>query len=896
MTTPEESCDCCSGVEPLTPASESNPPGENTLHYRVGTHGRFLQSMLAKIGADPKLATLTTRSSDDSAVALMDAWASVLDVLSFYQERIANEGFLRTATERRSVLELGRAIGYELRPGVAASTMLAFTLETAPGAPSAAQLDAGLRVQSVPEQDEHPQVFETLAGIQARAAWNALEVTSGENYRPKFGDTTLFLKGVITGLKPGDSLLIIGDERRNDPTNENWDFRRVTRLQMVPPPQPSADPLAGYTVVALDRTLGSEKPFKKPAADNPICYALRTRANCFGQAAPDWKAMPLSLRTAYTGKRENDSSFETFPQWPNFTLADISGDSLCVVLEALYPGIVADSWVVLSTPDEKEVYKVSAAEESANTQFTLSSKGTRLALHGERLKEIFNNRVRETLVHAESVELPWAQRPLPHLLTGLSIDLATLQPDLVSEQWLAVTGLVLSEIEGARAESALVRNRIHDGHLVTAIEISRDELSAVISFADGESHTVALERRSEVVQIRRNLSQKTFTRLELKTNLENAYLPASVRVNANVAPASHGDSRQMQVQPEVLGSGDSSRPRQKFSLLQHPLTYIAAATPSGAESTLEIRVDGLRWKEATCITAMRPNDRCYLLRQAEGGAVTIQFGDGQHGARLPSGQSNVEARYRVGLGTAGNLKQSQISQLMQRPLGLKEVTNPIPASGGTAAEATDEARRNLPMSVRTLDRIVSLQDFEDFAAAFTGIGKAQAVWLWDGQTRLVHLTVAGMDGVEVTHDSALFRNLAQAIDDARPPHQPMKLATGQILRFGLSAELCIHADYSAEKVITSVRSVLATCYDFHSRHFGQSLTGSDVLARMQAVDGVASVDLNSVHLHGEGISEIVNGPNSRLRIRGAHWQENRIVPAQLLVIDSNDIEFRELQT
>ena len=66
---------------------------------------------------------------DDPAIALLDAWAVAGDVLTFYQERIANEGFLRTATERRSVLELARAIGYELNPGVAASTHLVWEVE-----------------------------------------------------------------------------------------------------------------------------------------------------------------------------------------------------------------------------------------------------------------------------------------------------------------------------------------------------------------------------------------------------------------------------------------------------------------------------------------------------------------------------------------------------------------------------------------------------------------------------------------------------------------------------------------------------------------------------------------------------------------------------------------------
>jgi hypothetical protein len=85
---------------------------------------------------------------------LLDAGATIADVLTFYQERFANEFYLRTATERRSILELGRLIGYELRPGVAASTYLVFTLEDSPGDPEKATkqttIEAGTKVQSIP--------------------------------------------------------------------------------------------------------------------------------------------------------------------------------------------------------------------------------------------------------------------------------------------------------------------------------------------------------------------------------------------------------------------------------------------------------------------------------------------------------------------------------------------------------------------------------------------------------------------------------------------------------------------------------------------------------------------------------------------------------------------------
>ena len=107
-----DTSNCCKGISYLTPASEENIPGLSTLIYRVGTHGKFKSSMLTGIASKPVLDDLKTREDDDASIALLDGWATVLDILTFYQERIINEGFLRTATERRSVL--GTCPAYQL--------------------------------------------------------------------------------------------------------------------------------------------------------------------------------------------------------------------------------------------------------------------------------------------------------------------------------------------------------------------------------------------------------------------------------------------------------------------------------------------------------------------------------------------------------------------------------------------------------------------------------------------------------------------------------------------------------------------------------------------------------------------------------------------------------------
>ncbi|MFD0392061.1 putative baseplate assembly protein [Streptomyces nogalater] len=226
------------------------------------------------------------------------------------------------------------------------------------------------------------------------------------------------------------------------------------------------------------------------------------------------------------------------------------------------------------------------------------------------------------------------------------------------------------------------------------------------------------------------------TRLTLTTNLVHRYHRASVRILGNVVEATHGESRE-----EAIGSGDSDRVNQTFALWQSPLTWLAADNPLGATPVLEIRVDGVLWHQADSLAGRGPTERVYITGTAADGRTTVTFGDGVHGARLPSGHENVRARYRFGTGKAADVPADRITQPLTRPLGVTAVTNPFPATGGSDADGPGLTRRTIPLAVLALDRLVSPADYEDFARP-RGIGRATARELFDGRRRVLHVTVA----------------------------------------------------------------------------------------------------------------------------------------------------------
>jgi hypothetical protein len=362
-----ECCGCCSGIEADTPREVTNRSGLSAIAYRVGEYEHFRDSLRARLSlaALPELARLRTRESDDFTIALIDAFACAADVLTFYQERIANESYLRTAVERVSLQEMGKLIGYRLRPGVAAETWLALALETPPtppstlkpepgnfvtGVPAARKLDAGLKIQSVPGPDEKPQTFETIEELgEARPEWNALQPWLSEERRPGYGDKVAYIAGLRNNVKVGDALLFVGDEYLGNTNNDNWDFRILDSVVL--------DSATDTTVVRWKRALGSIQPFSNVAKQKPQVHALRKRAAVFGHNAPMWLSMPKSFRDDYEKAFEPDALFLrggllgggllggilgggvltplfVAEDWPRYQISPLSGH---VDLDAVYP-------------------------------------------------------------------------------------------------------------------------------------------------------------------------------------------------------------------------------------------------------------------------------------------------------------------------------------------------------------------------------------------------------------------------------------------------------------------------------------------------------------------------------------------------------------------------------
>lgn len=989
-----DACGCCEGAKIVTPLPTANRPGLSKLAYRIGTHASFLETMMARLSSSdfPKLSGLTTRDPADPSIALLDAWATVADVLTFYQERIANEGYLPTATERRSILELANLVGYKLRPGVASSVFLAYTIDD--NVEGEVTIPTGTRTQSIPGPDELPQTFETSEDLKARAQWNNLRprmTRPQTKFSIKAGDGKnqhVYLKGVSTNLESNDPLLIdFGDEEKvffcrvkavvpdaamdrtlvtlqaeavkdGQGNSESFDFGKTIKQLILPPSNQVPNSLrlsrkikeqfggkAESSYKALSTLARLPQNTLAAAMSNAIVteptkirvYALRSKAHLFGHNYPGFPVHAKLVKPdIFEAPVTVHFSIPIDELWPEDLIKkDSEGGFLNIILEPQNEQIQNGSLVVIErpvftegcavdpdTPDES--YKCTShevayvkqstlhggfpielkgliqpellkylADDSQKVHSSFSSKVDVLTLDSAWLsaEEVQNNAhgcmrlLTDTVAYTQSEELYLAEEPMgPEICQQESIEQKPIELDgfyegLEPGRWVIVSGeRAIEGTSGVRSSELAMLASVR--HSVSSVE---DE--------DGNITNEPLP------------DEKTHTFITLAEKLEYCFNRDSVTIYGNVVKATHGETRQ-----EVLGSGDGSKAQQSFELKQLPLTHVAASNPAGADSTLKVIVNDMQWHEVDSLAGLETTDRNFITKTDVEAKTTITFGNGKEGARLPTGVENIRAEYRNGIGKPGNVKADQISLLIDKPLGVKEVVNPDRASGGADRESRDLARKNAPLAVKALDRLVSVQDYEDFARTYAGIGKARAVEITDGRRQIVHVTIAGADDIPIDKTSDLFRNLRRALHDFGDPYQPIKLAVRELMLMVISARVRLMPDYQWEPVVVRLREALLYAFGFEVRELGQDVLLSEVIAVIQAVRGIAYVDVDTLGgvpekqpdesepgkrrmLTPDEISECVQKlasesaekqrPEPRLPVNLADFEQGTIRPAQL---------------
>jgi hypothetical protein len=738
--------------------------GLDTIPRQIATFAGFRNSLLAKIRKKPALFDWRTRGKDDFGIMLLEMWAYVCDVLSFYDETIAHEFYLRTARRRPSLRKLVGLLGYIPSPAVAAFTKLALFAEGR----QPIKIPAGTAFRSGAFDGEAPQVFEVDNKTVIHPLNNRWELGK---IRPSALDAgnprSLYIDPKTANLKEGELALI-----RKKSADRETNVCRIDGL--------SKQRIDGET-------------FTRVEFDRHTLLRSDTELIDVKLLVPKQTASPWSK-----------------DQIGNEPLPLDSEHSERLILDGLYRRIKAGQYVVLGKDGHYRWFRVVETEEI----MMAITKGE------------------PTIIKTWGIESTITPPPVRVPATSL-----TLHRDInyTGGKWdinkPAQIVVYYDFFESGKVVS-LPKPKIEAGDMASlklkgSVEAPPEEYEPA-SFLLEDKNKEGVEVKGKI-----DFSKASLT---IDTQLQQP-LVSPVQVFGNVVGATRGE----RVTGEVLGSGDASLANQSFALKKKPLTYITAPTTgneSGVSSTLNVYVNGIQWEEKTNFYGVSPDAEVYIVRRDDEGNFTVTFGDGERGARLPSGVDNVIADYRFGAGAASPPAGS-ITQLAKPVKGIKSVKNPAAAAGGADKEEAEDIRTNAPGSALLLGRTVSIIDMEAAALSVPGVRAVQAEWRWHErkQTPVVQIYYIGEASIE--------EKILERLRSLSEPFTPFSVKRARGIKSHLVIDMEINKRYIVSEVKKNVQAALLGEEDGmllpENIGIGRPLFRSRIFETVMSIPGVAAV-------------------------------------------------------
>ncbi len=795
---------CCPCDKQKFPPGLDIIAGMPNIPRSIAGFTAFRNAMLSDISHRDPLRWWHAREGDDLGIMLIEMWAYICDSISFYDEVIANESYLRTARQRASIMKLAALLSYRPRPAVASTAWLAALAEGR----QLIKIPTGTAFRSGAFDKEAPQVFETTDDSFIHPFTNAWNITPPVPETLGTTNPPVLLTDLKDTIREGDKLFILNKKEAL--------LNQVVAVSQVVPY--NARNKKVYHQVSL------LSPPKLPATTNVDDLSL---------LRPNSQAKITSLTT----------QFFIFP----------AGIRTRLTLDKLYPEICEDDHVLVSLGQDYRWFRVNqtGAEEvkvGEDTIININGSSTlKFTVNAPKLK--VTQLQLDTYINTESRAMDynsqWDLSSCPNLILHFNFSKAgTIVNDqkstLPAGDALHLNGNVEKPGDSYDPKKFLLRDKNERGLLVGGI-------------VDYESAILGLNP------------------------LDKWDSPFSLPVTSygNLLYVSRGD----QVRPEILGHGNASLANQTFKLRMKPLTYLfsaAAASDQAVASTLDIRVNGILWREVPSFFNTTPFDLVYIVRQDEECDSWITFGDGNNGQRLPSGRDNIVAHYRYGAGKA-TPPAGFITQIASPVRGLKSILNPVAAFGGADAETSAEMKNLVPKSAMILGRIVSIRDVEAVAASIPGVQTIQVEWRWNKgrQNALVHIYYIGNATV------SSIRSRLNALSD---PDVVYQVETAKAVKLDVvSVDINTDQRFDMNKIISDVRKCLIEegtgilCPE--KLGIGRPLFRSCVYEAVMAIEGVTAV--SAILLGGEPFGEFGRcpGPGNYFTIDPLKLVINGITPA-----------------
>jgi hypothetical protein len=268
------------------------------------------------------------------------------------------------------------------------------------------------------------------------------------------------------------------------------------------------------------------------------------------------------------------------------------------------------------------------------------------------------------------------------------------------------------------------------------------------------------------------------------------------------------------------------------------------------------------WRVRADLLESEPTDRHVVVEVDDEVVAHLRFG-WDDGGRAPTPGSTLLADYRVGNGAAGNVGTGVISRIVfctTDQTDVTEVRNPLAACGGRDPEPTAEAKLTAPLALRhRLLRAVTAADYAALAGGVRGVQRAAATLSWTGSW---YEAAVALDPLGATDaPTRLSRSAEESLFAYRRIGHDLRLVGADYVPIDLALTVCVRPHYHRGEVAQAIGDVLSSrplssgeLGFFHPDRltFGGQIALSSIVAAVQAVPGVLSVDVSRFERLGEG--------------------------------------------
>lgn len=306
----------------------------------------------------------------------------------------------------------------------------------------------------------------------------------------------------------------------------------------------------------------------------------------------------------------------------------------------------------------------------------------------------------------------------------------------------------------------------------------------------------------------------------------------------------HGTS----VEGEALGTSDGSA-GQRYTLANTGFTL----NPDGT-SPLAVYVAAGAWTQVDSFLSSEPTDEVYRVEVDGDGTVEIIFSDGASG-KIPPSSSAITADYRIGGGEIGNsVGVAALATEVAPEAGVVQLYNPVQPSGGTDAETIEHAKVYGPLSLRALDRAVTLEDFETLAVQVAGISSARAAHVESPYDVTVYVAATGANPVpagawypDIDTGTGLIGTVGRYLSERKVAGTRMNVEPPTVVRPYLRATVRVLPNFLREDAETTLKDRLRDYFQSLAGDFGRGVPQSRIAQLIENTRAVDSVEIQQFH-------------------------------------------------